>query len=183
MLAKWKRHLVAKQDVRLGKIRLVKPNDPEIKEMDNAQVCAFTHFKMLVTFLFTQLRDLAEKDIGVSIDVHNKNIRVMFTVGQTASYLFNSNKELQKDPKLTCEERNALNWEKFAPSFYDAAYSLLYLRKLRALFCKLSRYTLLQYLHIPATKLLKHTQAIAEYLPMHPAEMRFWQQEEVPADL
>lgn len=41
MLMKWKSHLVVKQDSRLGKIRLVKLNDPEIKELDNAQVCIF----------------------------------------------------------------------------------------------------------------------------------------------
>lgn len=41
MLTKWKAHLVTKQDTRLGKIRLVKPNDPEIKELDNTQVCIF----------------------------------------------------------------------------------------------------------------------------------------------
>ena len=115
--------------------------------------------------------------------MRNKNIRAMFTVGQTATYLFNSNKELQRDPKLTREEKNALNWENFATRFYAADYSLSYLRKLRALFCKLSRFTLLQYLQIPATKLLKHTEAISEYLKMHPAEMKFWQQDEVPDDL
>jgi len=140
-------------------------------------------FLLLLSFLIKiQLRELAEKEISTSIDVRNKNIRAAFTVGQTATYLFNSNKELQRS-KAAREEKNALNWENFAARFYAADYSLSYLRKLRALFCKLSRFTLLQYLQIPVSKLLKHTEALSEYLNMHPAEMKFWQQEEVPEEL
>lgn len=82
----------------------------------------------------------------------------MFTVGQTAEYLFRSNREMTKDPKITVEEKKKLTWENFVHDIYKSDYSVSYLGKLRVMFRKLSPYPLFQNLQVSGTKILKYTE-------------------------
>ena len=98
-----------------------------------------------ISFSFLTVRELPS---GINMYFENKNIE-----GYQRSIDLRNKKHSRSIYRrqlhiclMTHEEKNALNWENFATRFYAADYSLSYLRKLRALFCKLSRYTLLQYL-------------------------------------